>query len=681
MRLDIIREVFRKELRETMRDRRSLAVTFGIPLLLYPMLMLTVAGLASSTQRRMEQQTVRVAVANPEAAPHLITLLRQPDRGIQLLTPATPRAALAANQVDAVLMLPADAEARALAAQELQIKLLLDRSRSTSETAQRKLDRLLDDYEQWVIQARLEARGVPATMLRPLRTVTEDVAPPDRRLGRVLSMMLPMMLLFAGMMGAFFPAVNATTAERELGTLETLLVTPATKMELLVAKSGLVLLSGLMTAALNMVSMTLVLWRTFSMAGPTTEALSLDPMALGLAYLAAVPAVIFCASASLVVGLFARNYREANAYGTPIFFLPMAPMLLSLTEPKTTPGLLITPIINTSIVIRDVLTGHATAGAFALAFGSSCLYAGLLLSVAARLFKTEDLVNPAWEPLSMKGLRGAARTRKPRLPAVDEALTLFAVSMLLLFYVSPSWQKHGFLAMLAGNELLLIAAPALLFAWLGRYRWVETFAWRKPTAAQLVAAVLIGVGVLPWIWALMNLPWFKSAADSEMSKAMMKLVLPALRDQPILTVLAVGLLAGICEELLYRGPLQTALLRRLPVGFALALGALLFALAHMDVSGMLFRTILGFILGWMVWRGGSLFPAMLMHMTVDSTQMALLAWRLPHGDLAAQEIWLQKTLAGPPALAIAAVMLGVGWWLYGWGSRGKVRTEMAGRPS
>src|SRR5438094_3772873 len=129
-------------------------------------------------------------------------------------------------------------------------------------------------------------------------------------------------------------------------------------MELLVAKSGLVLLIGLLTAALNMVSMTAVLWRTFSMNAKAAEAIAMDPRALALAYLAAVPAVIFCAAAALVVGLFARNYREANAYGTPIFFLPMAPMLLSITEPKTSPGLAITPIVTTVIASRTCLPGH-----------------------------------------------------------------------------------------------------------------------------------------------------------------------------------------------------------------------------------------------------------------------------------------------------------------------------------
>lgn len=673
MRLEMVRAVFAKELRETLRDRRSMAMMFGVPLLLYPLMTLGVASLTASTQRRMVEQPSRVAVLNGEAAPHLLALMRRPGSGVELVSPRDPRKALAAGQIDAVLQVPPHGEADALAAREIAIHVQLDRSRTASGFTQRKLDRVLHDYEQWIIAQRLKARGLPVSLVRPLTTVTDDLATGGRRLGSLFALMLPVLLLTTGLFGAFFPAVNATTAERELGTLETLLVTPASKLELLLAKGALVLISSLLTAGLNMLSMALVLWRSFSMTARTLGALTIDPGALALAYLAAVPTIIFFAAMAMVVGLAARNYREANAYATPIFLLPMVPMVVSIVEPKPTLGLLATPIVNTTLVVRDVLTGHPSAGAFLLAFASSCLFAGLMLSMAARLFSTEDLVNPAWEPLSLKGLRGSGRRGERRLPAVDEALALFGLSMLLLFYVSPEWMKAGFLPLLAGNELLLIAAPTLLFTWLGRYRWVETFAWRRPSPAAMLGAALIGIGILPWIYALVNLQarlWPPNAPqDTEYARTVLKLLLPALQRQPVLTVIAVGALAGICEELLYRGPLQTALLRRLPVWFALGVGAFLFAAAHMDMQGLLFRTLLGFILGWIVWRGGSIFPAMLMHAMVDSMQMTLLARAAlssgsrASGDALQLAARANTLLASPLALAVGGLLLLLGFGL------------------
>jgi sodium transport system permease protein len=659
MRLEIVRQVFLKELRETLRDRRSMITMFGIPLLLYPLMTMSMAGMQHSVLRKLEQQSVTIAVVRPEAAPHLMEEIKKPKSGFKVLSDEDPRAALAAGKVDAVVTIPPRFEEGALALREERIKIELDRSRTSASFTESKLERLLNDYQHWIIVRRLASRGVGADVVKPVRFDTADVSTGGQRFGKFLSVLLPMMLLVTGILGSFFPAVNAATAERELGTLETLLVTPASKLELLLGKVGLVVISGLLTSGLNMLSMSLVLWRTFSMMGKGAAALTLDPQALLLSYLAAVPTLIFFAAAALVVALFARNYREANSYVTPVMLVSMAPMFVSIAEPKASLGLLVTPVINTSIVIRDVLTGQANAGSFLLAFFASCLYAVLMLSLAARIFSSEALVNPAWEPLSLKGFRRGGRVRPPRFPAMDEALALFVVCLLLQFYVAPEWLRHGLLPTLAGTEVLLIAAPALLAARLFRYPWRETFAFRPPAPAAMVGAALLGVGAVPWVVALVGLQNRVWPANSDMQRAMEKLFLPALQQNPVVMVIAVGLLAGVCEEILFRGPIQTAFARRLPGWAALLISSVLFAAAHMDPQGMTFRTLLGLLLGWIVLRGGSVYPAMLAHALIDSTNLALNVWG-PKGSFWDLEHLVR--LSGPWALQLAAgaALLAVG---------------------
>src|SRR5688572_26332064 len=114
MRLDIIREVFLKELRETLRDRRSLAVMFGIPLLLYPLMTLASVGLGASRLRKMTEQPGRIAVVNPEAAPRLLEMLRRSESSLEVVRVEDARRALEENTIDAVLVLPPDLEKEAL---------------------------------------------------------------------------------------------------------------------------------------------------------------------------------------------------------------------------------------------------------------------------------------------------------------------------------------------------------------------------------------------------------------------------------------------------------------------------------------------------------------------------------------------------------------------------------------
>jgi membrane protease YdiL (CAAX protease family) len=297
---------------------------------------------------------------------------------------------------------------------------------------------------------------------------------------------------------------------------------------------------------------------------------------------------------------------------------------------------LITPIANTTLVMRDILRGHGSIGAFMLAFCSSLVYAGLLLSLAARLFSNEQLVNPGWEPLSLKGLGRRGGVRKPRLPAVDEAIALFAVCLLLMFYVQPSLMPWGLFATLAISQIFLFFVPAALFALIGKWQWRATFKLRAPGAAALAGGFLLGLGLVPIVQLLSRLQRLVWPPDSATEKFINDLFVPVLQAHPFITPVIVGVLAGIFEELLFRGPIQTALMRKNNPWVAVIITALLFAAAHLDLHGMALRAALGIILGWVVWRTGSIFPAMIIHAVYDTGTTALGAWDVHH--LAADDI-------------------------------------------
>jgi membrane protease YdiL (CAAX protease family) len=255
--------------------------------------------------------------------------------------------------------------------------------------------------------------------------------------------------------------------------------------------------------------------------------------------------------------------------------------------------------------------------------------------LAARVFTNEQLVNPAWEPVSIKGLKpGRNRRRQRRLPAVDEALALFAAALLLSFYIAPELMKLGIVPMHVGQQVLLLAGPALLLAWIGKYDWVATFSWRRPALTALLGGLLLGVGLSPWCQLLAELQAKVWPPNPEQQQAMMKLLFPLIERFPILMPLVIGALAGLCEETLFRGPIQVGLLRRMPKWVAIVIASLLFAAAHLDLFGLPIRTFLGIVLGWTVVRTGSVFPAMLLHGSYDAAQLLVVGHELrTHGSL------------------------------------------------
>ena len=630
---------------------------FGIPLVLYPLLTVMIGTIGMSKKKELTEKPARVAVVNPEAAPHLMDLFRTADSGVHITASDVPDADLLDGKVDAIIEVAPGAEAQALASKPAEIVLKLDRSRTESMFVEGRLTKILGAYDRWVIEQRLRDRGQPETLLEPLKRRVEDLATADQRFGKLLAMSLPVLLLVTGMLGALFPALNATTTERELGTLETLLVSPAGRMELLIAKGGLVLLSGLLTAGLNMLSMSLVIWRSMSLIQSQTGTMEISLSKLGLTYLAAVPTLITFTTLVLIIGLIARNFREANHLATPVMMIPLASMLVAIAEPVMSPGLLVTPVANTTLIIKEVLTGRVTLGPFVLAFISSCVYAGLFLSLAGRLFTNEQLVNPSWEPISIRGLRPALKRKRPwRLPAVDEALALFSIALLLSFYIAPSLQRFGLIPMLIVQQVLLLAGPAIVLAWLGKYRWVETFSWRRPAILALMGAVLLGVGLAPWMQlvAMLQQKLWPRAIEGQME--LMKVLLPPLEAHPILLPLLIGILAGVCEETLFRGPIQTGLMRRLPTWSAIVVTAILFAAAHLDLYGMPVRTFLGIILGWMVVRTRSVFPAMMMHAVYDITQLLYVAYEVR--KVGAEKLMETATTATTQPLAVWILLPG-----------------------
>ena len=195
------------------------------------------------------------------------------------------------------------------------------------------------------------------------------------------------------------------------------------------------------------------------------------------------------------------------------------------------------------------------------------------LSLTGRVFSNEQLVNPSWEPVSLRGL-GRRRGRLPRWPSIDEAVALFAVSLLLNFYVAPSWLRYGLLPLLAGVEILLIAGPAVVFAYLGNYPWREVFSLRRPSFSSMVGAIFLGLGLIPLAGALV---WLQNKTNilPYQSSGMEDMFDPILKAHPWLAPIVIGLLAGVCEELLFRGPIQAALLKRMPAWVALIVPALL----------------------------------------------------------------------------------------------------------
>lgn len=610
--------VFRKELLEALRDRRSLMAMFGVPLLVYPLMMLGMGFLVQLGARKLAEEPSQIVVQGAESLPGLDEAIARSPGELEIsVTPPEPAEALREGVIDALVTISPDEGGG------VTVEIQLDESKSRSAVAETRIRELLADLEAERVGDSFEEHGLARNLANPIEITLADVARPGAMGGKLLGTMVPAMLLISAALGGFYPAVGAITREREVGLAEVLFVAPITRTELLLGKVGLVTLAALLTALLNLVSMGLVASKIGSSLTEGTS-ITLEPARVALAYLAAMPAVLLLASAVLLVATMARTYQEAGHYSTPVMLLGSLPAFVVLAEPDLTLHLAAVPIVGTALVMRDVLMGEEGVLLPALVSAASTLVlAALVVRWAAALYSPDHLEGGGWTALKPAALASRARSEQYVAPSLGEALGLFLIVLVLFFYVAPTVTDVGLVQSLATTQLLAIALPTLAYAALYG-RWMpRLLALRLPRLGGAVGGLLIGIGApaitIPSLVVLEKILPAPIAEAAEMYLPMTEAILA----RPWLMIPLLSLLPAVCEELLFRGVILSGLRSHMNVHSAVVLGGILFAAAHLDLQGMVPRTLLGIALGYLFVYTGSIVPSMLLHAANNATALVL----------------------------------------------------------
>jgi sodium transport system permease protein len=195
-----------------------------------------------------------------------------------------------------------------------------------------------------------------------------------------------------------YPAIDLTAGEKERGTMETILSSPISRLDLVGGKFLLVFSASLATAILSVISMGgsfAILGRTSLMnsSGGQTLALNLGLLSVVSVFLMALPLAFLFSAVLMTIALFAKSYKEAQSYLTPMTFLIVIPAVASVMPGvELTPKLALIPILNTSLVCKEIITGTYHWNSIALIFVSTCVYAGVALFLAVKTFQRESVL-------------------------------------------------------------------------------------------------------------------------------------------------------------------------------------------------------------------------------------------------------------------------------------------------
>jgi sodium transport system permease protein len=394
--------VFRKELRDTLRDRRTLVAMVVVPLLLFPLLMVGMAKFSQSRAAEARDKTLEVAVADAEAGPGgrgsgLAEHLRQ-EPGLRVTevqdVTALPER-VRSEELDAAIVVPAGYGAAVAAHQPAPVQLL-HKSSDDFDIPRTRIEQALGRFEQKLLDERLRGLGIEPRSLDPIDIQRTDVVSSRELFGKLLGGLLPYMFIIFCFTGGMYPAIDLAAGEKERGTLETLLSSPASRLQIALGKFAVVTLTGFTSALLATVGMYVSVQQGIEGIPPAILAAIqsvLAPGTIALVLALLLPLSVFFAAALLMLSLYARSYKEAMSVISPLMIVVVVPAAIALA-PGVRLGLVtaLVPVLNVSLATREIIAGTAEPLHLALVFASLLLLAAGGMVACARWFSREDIV-------------------------------------------------------------------------------------------------------------------------------------------------------------------------------------------------------------------------------------------------------------------------------------------------
>jgi sodium transport system permease protein len=399
MNLKSVAIVYRKEFTEWTRDRRTLISTVLVPLLLFPALSVGFGAMAFALVGKAKEESPKVMILGGEDSPDVLDGLRKLEKIEVVPTQPNWKNQIVDKEVRAVVEIPANFQAGLSAQKSATVNIYNYQGEMKSEFATDKIEKYFKDYQESVVKDRLAAKNLPDTVLRPFDIMQQNVAPPERVSGAAFGGIIGYMVILLCMTGAMYPAMDLTAGEKERGTMETILSSPVSRMNLVLGKFLLVLTAALGTAALSVLSMGF----SFSILGHYTGnsgrgraaglLLHLGPKAVISVFIMALPIAVLFSAVLMTIALFAKTYKEAQSYLTPMTFLIIIPAVAAmLPGVELTPKLSLVPILNVSLLCKELVAGIYHWNFIALIFASTCVYAAIALFLAVKNFQRESVL-------------------------------------------------------------------------------------------------------------------------------------------------------------------------------------------------------------------------------------------------------------------------------------------------
>lgn len=680
--------IFQREMSDQLRDRRTLFTITILPIMLYPLIGMLMMQVAQFNR----EHAVQIRIIGNEHWPRDLPLISDGNqlqvrpgledmrRLVEFETRKWPkdvssrdeleetaRAAIALDEVDAVLIVepdfeqrlkdrlaltatsdtntsPAQAASFPISSQDAEasvdgLKLVANLARDHSQMAQSRLELILNDWRENWVASQLESAGMNPRLVAPLRLDRTDTAAPSVRRAMLWSKILPFVMLVWALTGAFYPAIDLCAGEKERGTLETLLSSPARRPEIVWGKLGAITVFSIGSAMLNLMSMHLtagIIVKQLANQGSGQIAEALGPMpfhAFGWLVLLLLPMAAFFSALALAVAALARSTKEGQYYLMPLllFTLPLValPMLPSL---ELNLGTSLVPVSGAVFLVRSLIEGRYTEAVIHLPvvlLVTACC-CSLSIRWAIRQFESESVMFRESDRWNVRAwLQQVWRDRGDTASPTEAVLcgVIILVGMFFAQFVAGatinSWEAIVKSTVIV--QIGLILSPCLLMAVFLTRSLRNALRIHRPQTSHLGAAVLLGISMHP-SYLLLGDGIQSVYQIGDETALVLKMFQDMVTSQPLWCVLLLmACLPAVCEELAFRGFIFGGLLRHGGALRAIVVSALFFGFTHTLLQQSIAASLMGLVLGLIAWRTGGVLCTIIVHLINNSLSLTL-AW-------------------------------------------------------
>jgi sodium transport system permease protein len=399
MNLRIITVVYRKELREALRDRRTLISSLLVPLVLFPLLTAGLGAVVSVLIGKAKEEVPAVMILGGNDSPAILQELRNSKKIRIVPTSDNWKDRIINKDIRAAIEIPAGFQSDVASQKPATLIIHNYEGDMKSSIATDDVQKSLQAYRDRIVHDNLVARNIPETFLKPFAIKEHNVAPPEKVGAAAFGGVIGYMVILLCLTGSMYPAMDLTAGEKERGTMETILSSPIARVDLVFGKFFLVLTAALVTAALSVTSMgasfaVLEHLHAFDKAGPDAAQLQLH---IGLTtvlsiFIMVLPVAVLFSAGVMTVALFAKSYKEAQSYISPLMFVVIVPAVAAMLPIDLDAKLALVPILNASLLCKELVTGTYHWNYIAIIFFSMCVYAAAALFLAVKMFQREDVL-------------------------------------------------------------------------------------------------------------------------------------------------------------------------------------------------------------------------------------------------------------------------------------------------